>query len=297
MKNWMLLNANWMKIERLMILPQKRFPTRMYFIKPKGFPSRMYFLQISRERTRARSKIWYVWYEFLVVFSRLYFLVSFTSLRRAVSSNIDLDDTGDKYVGSFLWGTSSFRWEFGVPDVRISFKAVHGFICPTKYRCSFVADIRTRVSAHSQIAWLARITLARLFVRTTNGYKILRASVGPTTHRDRPPSHPAEMAAAENAVEKHELRQVTRWRPLFTASSAKPGIWRYMQHQMRKTVEKLNIGGNKNVHPILRRDCDFLKNENILSRILERERFVIYDKYWMRSEWDGDFWKLTLLTG
>jgi len=51
-----------------------------------------------------------------------------------------------------------------------------------------------------------------------------------------------------------------------------------------KTVEKLNIERNKNVHPILRPDCDFLKNENILSCILEHERFVIYDKYCMRSE-------------
>jgi len=140
---------------------------------------------------------------------QLYFLVSFASPRRAVSSSIDLDDKSDKYVGGFLRGTSSFRWEFGVPDVRISFKPVHSFICPPKYRCSFVADIRTRVSAHSQIAWSARITLARLFVHTTNRYKMLRAGARPTTHRDRPPSHPAKMAVAENAVEKHELRRYT----------------------------------------------------------------------------------------
>jgi len=130
----------------------------------KVFRARCIFFKChAKEQERARK---FGTYGMNSSLRQLYFLVSFASSRRAVSSSIDLDDTSDKYVEGFLRGTSSFRWKFGVPDVRISFKPVHGFICPPKYRCSFVADICTRVSAHSQIVWSAGITLVRLFVHT-----------------------------------------------------------------------------------------------------------------------------------
>lgn len=201
----------------------------------------MYFLQISRERTRGHARKFGT-YDMNSSSRRLYFLVSFASLQRAVSSSIDLDDKGDKYVGgAFGEVHHHFGRAFGVPDVRISFKPVHGFILSDEIsalvRCSTSAR---RVSAHSQIAWLARITLAGLFVRPpTKGYKMLRAGVRPTTRRGWPPSRRRENDWV--AVEKHELRQVvTRRRPLFTAGSANPGTrWRCTRHRMRKPWKNL----------------------------------------------------------
>jgi len=141
----------------------------------------------------------------------LYFLVSFASSRRAVSSSIDLDDKSDKYVGGFLRGTSSFRWEFGVPDVRISFK-------PVQYQFHLSTEISVLVRrrhSHSSLRPFPDCLIGQNNSRetfrsqATNRYKMLRAGARPTTHRDRPPSHPAKMAVAENAVEKHELRRYT----------------------------------------------------------------------------------------
>jgi len=52
-------------------------------------------------------------------------------------------------------GTSSFRCKSAPPGARISFKPVHGFICPPKYRRSYVADTRSCISSksHCLIGW------------------------------------------------------------------------------------------------------------------------------------------------
>lgn len=82
-----------------------------------------------RKARFSRNFLCYVRYERRCALQRwLYFLVASRRPRRAVSSNIDLGD-GDKYTGAFCEVHHHFGGSRVTPDVRISFKPVHGFIC------------------------------------------------------------------------------------------------------------------------------------------------------------------------
>jgi len=128
-----------------------KFSNQDVFYHQKVFRTECIFFKYhAREQERARK---FGTYD---MNSSLYFLgciFSFPSRRCDVPYLPTSTSTtrATNMSGAFC-GVHHHFGESSVPDVRISFKAVHGFICPTKYRCSFVADIRTRVSAHSQIA-------------------------------------------------------------------------------------------------------------------------------------------------
>jgi len=122
----------------------------IFLRKSKGFPSKTYFLQMSRERTRACSKIWYIRYELVArcIFSfpsrrrDVLYLPASTSTTRATNMSGVFCEVHHHFGGSLV----SLMYVYLLNLYSTS------FICPPKYRCSFVADIRTRVSAHSQIA-------------------------------------------------------------------------------------------------------------------------------------------------